>query len=140
MNDTTHSAFGIYIHWPFCAQKCPYCDFNSHVRHGGWDETRFLKAYLAEIDDAAARTGARTVSSIFFGGGTPSLMQPSTTAAIIDRIANRWSLDVVAEITLEANPSSVEAQRFRGYRDAGANRGRYRRAFNCTFDIRSLFI
>jgi putative oxygen-independent coproporphyrinogen III oxidase len=122
MNDTTHSAFGIYIHWPFCAQKCPYCDFNSHVRHGGWDETRFLKAYLAEIDDAAARTGARTVSSIFFGGGTPSLMQPSTTAAIIDRIANRWSLDVVAEITLEANPSSVEAQRFRGYRDAGVNR------------------
>lgn len=115
-------AFGVYIHWPFCAQKCPYCDFNSHVRHRGWDEARFLAAYLREIDDAAARTGPRSVTSIFFGGGTPSLMQPATTAAIIERIALRWSLETDAEVTLEANPGSVEAQRFLGYRAAGVNR------------------
>ncbi len=114
--------FGVYIHWPFCAQKCPYCDFNSHVRHGGWDEDRCLAAYLRELDDAAERTGPRLVSSVFFGGGTPSLMQPETTAAILARIAALWSVDPKAEITLEANPSSVEAGRFRGYRDAGVNR------------------
>ncbi len=114
--------FGVYIHWPFCAQKCPYCDFNSHVRHGGWDEDRFLAAYLRELDDAAERTGPRLVSSVFFGGGTPSLMQPETTAAILARIAALWTVDPKAEITLEANPSSVEAGRFRGYRDAGVNR------------------
>ncbi|MDX2287546.1 MAG: radical SAM family heme chaperone HemW [Hyphomicrobiaceae bacterium] len=114
--------FAVYIHWPFCAQKCPYCDFNSHVRHQGWDEARFLAAYLAEIDHVAERTGPRTVHSIFLGGGTPSLMQPATVAAILERIATRWSLEPSAEITLEANPGSVEAARFRGYRAAGVNR------------------
>ncbi len=114
--------FGVYVHWPFCAQKCPYCDFNSHVRFGGWDEERFLTAYKREIDWLADHIGPRTVTSIFFGGGTPSLMQPATTAAILEHIAKRWALLSDAEITLEANPNSVEAQRFRGFRAAGVNR------------------
>jgi oxygen-independent coproporphyrinogen-3 oxidase len=117
-----NSAFGVYVHWPFCAQKCPYCDFNSHVRFGGWDEARFLAAYKREIDCVADHIGPRTVTSIFFGGGTPSLMQPATTAAILEHIAKRWALLPDAEITLEANPNSVEAQRFRGFRAAGVNR------------------
>jgi len=117
--DTT---FGVYVHWPFCAQKCPYCDFNSHVRFGGWDEARFLTAYMREIDWVADRIGQRTATSIFFGGGTPSLMQPQTTAAILGHIAKRWRIAPDAEITLEANPGSVEAGRFRGFRDAGVNR------------------
>lgn len=114
--------FGVYVHWPFCAQKCPYCDFNSHVRFGGWDEARFLAAYIREIDATADLIGARKVSSIFFGGGTPSLMQPATTAAILNHIAKRWTIAPDAEITLEANPNSVEAARFRGFREAGVNR------------------
>jgi oxygen-independent coproporphyrinogen-3 oxidase len=114
--------FGVYVHWPFCAQKCPYCDFNSHVRFGGINEARFRAAFLAELDHTAQRLGPRTVSSIFFGGGTPSLMQPETVAAILDRIAELWTVDPDAEITLEANPGSVEAARFRGYRTAGVNR------------------
>ena len=114
--------FGVYIHWPFCAQKCPYCDFNSHVRHGGWDEDRFLTAYLRELSDTAERIGARAVASIFFGGGTPSLMKPSTVAAILDHVAELWAIAPEAEITLEANPGSVEASRFQGYRTAGVNR------------------
>ncbi|MEQ1710187.1 MAG: coproporphyrinogen-III oxidase family protein, partial [Hyphomicrobium sp.] len=121
--------FGIYVHWPFCAQKCPYCDFNSHVRHGGVDEDRFLRAYLVELDDAARLIGSmldrrtrRVVTSIFFGGGTPSLMSPRTVAAILDRISALWPVALDAEVTLEANPSSVEAKRFRGYRSAGVNR------------------
>jgi oxygen-independent coproporphyrinogen-3 oxidase len=114
--------FGVYVHWPFCAQKCPYCDFNSHVRFGGIDEARFRDAFLRELDHTAARIGPRTVSSIFFGGGTPSLMQPQTVAAILDRIAALWNVETDAEVTLEANPGSVEAGRFRGYRMAGVNR------------------
>lgn len=114
--------FGVYIHWPFCAQKCPYCDFNSHVRFGGWDEDRFLAAYKRELDSTTALIGKRDVRSIFFGGGTPSLMKPETTAAIVDHIARLWTIAPGAEITLEANPGSVEATRFRGYRDAGINR------------------
>ncbi len=114
--------FGVYIHWPFCAQKCPYCDFNSHVRFGGWDEGRFLAAYLRELDDLKARVGRQDVYSIFFGGGTPSLMQPSTVAAILDHIGKLWIIQPGAEITLEANPNSVEAGRFAGYRTAGVNR------------------
>jgi oxygen-independent coproporphyrinogen-3 oxidase len=115
-------SFGVYVHWPFCAQKCPYCDFNSHVRFGGWDEARFLSAYRREIDWVADAIGPRVATSIFFGGGTPSLMKPETTGAVLDHIAKRWGIAPDAEITLEANPGSVEAARFQGFRDAGINR------------------
>src|SRR5208283_1322522 len=114
--------FGVYVHWPFCLSKCPYCDFNSHVRRGGVDEPRFLSAIQAELKHRAALTPGRVVRSIFFGGGTPSLMAPETVAAIIETIGKLWKLDPKAEITLEANPTSVEAGRFRGYRQAGVNR------------------
>ena len=114
--------FGVYVHWPFCASKCPYCDFNSHVRRNGWDEPRFLAAYRREIAHMAALAPGRTVTSIFFGGGTPSLMRPETAAGILDAIAQHWSVDDGVEVTLEANPTSVEAERFRGYRAAGVDR------------------
>jgi oxygen-independent coproporphyrinogen-3 oxidase len=114
--------FAVYVHWPFCLSKCPYCDFNSHVRHGGVDEARFVRAFEAEIAATAARVPGRTVSSIFFGGGTPSLMRPSSVQAILDAIALHWSVAPNVEVTLEANPTSVEAARFRGYRSAGVNR------------------
>ena len=115
-------AFGVYIHWPFCLSKCPYCDFNSHVRHVAIDEARFVRAFLAEIASNAERAPRRTVTSIFFGGGTPSLMQPSSVAAILDGIGRAWTVAQDVEVTLEANPTSVEATRFRGYRAAGVNR------------------
>jgi len=114
--------FGVYVHWPFCLSKCPYCDFNSHVRHAAVDEARFARAFATEIATTAARIGGRTVSTIFFGGGTPSLMRPATVAAILDAIARHWTVAADAEVTLEANPTSVEAARFRGYRTAGINR------------------
>ncbi len=121
--------FAIYLHWPFCLAKCPYCDFNSHVRDQV-DQAAWRKALLDEVDQAAARLPGRTVSSIFFGGGTPSLMPPETVSALLDRIAGHWSmnggadgsLDQGVEITLEANPTSVEAGRFRAYAAAGVNR------------------
>ena len=116
------TSFGVYIHWPFCLSKCPYCDFNSHVRRDAIDEPRFVRAFTAEIAATAARIPERTVSSIFFGGGTPSLMQPATVAALIEAVAAAWRMAPDAEITLEANPTSVEANRFRGYRTAGVNR------------------
>jgi oxygen-independent coproporphyrinogen-3 oxidase len=119
---TESEPFGVYVHWPFCRAKCPYCDFNSHVRHGGVDEARFLAAYLSELAHFASLAPTRSVTSIFFGGGTPSLMRPETVAAILDAIAGHWSLESDAEITLEANPTSVEAERFAGYRAAGVNR------------------
>jgi oxygen-independent coproporphyrinogen-3 oxidase len=115
-------AFGVYIHWPFCLSKCPYCDFNSHVRREPIDEARFVRAFAAEIAATAARVPDRTVSTIFFGGGTPSLMQPATVGAILDAVAKHWRVAPDAEVTLEANPTSVEATRFRGYRTAGVNR------------------
>ena len=118
----TTNAFGIYVHWPFCLSKCPYCDFNSHVRHAAIDEARFVRAFAAEIAATAARVPGRTVSTIFFGGGTPSLMQPATVGAILDAIARHWPIAPDVEVTLEANPTSVEATRFRGYRAAGVNR------------------
>jgi putative oxygen-independent coproporphyrinogen III oxidase len=121
-NLSTDPGFGVYVHWPFCASKCPYCDFNSHVRHGGWDEPKFLAAYLMELRHAAALTTGQTVRSVFFGGGTPSLMQPGTVATILDEIARLWPVEPKAEITLEANPSSVEADTFKGFRAAGVNR------------------
>jgi oxygen-independent coproporphyrinogen-3 oxidase len=116
------NTFGVYLHWPFCLSKCPYCDFNSHVRHAAIDEARYVRAFEAEIAATAARIPGRTVSTMFFGGGTPSLMQPSTVAAILDAVAKHWSIAPDVEITLEANPTSVEAERFRGYRAAGVNR------------------
>jgi oxygen-independent coproporphyrinogen-3 oxidase len=116
------AGFGVYVHWPFCASKCPYCDFNSHVRAGGIDEPRFLAAYLRELRHWAELVPGRGVGSIFFGGGTPSLMSAATVAAILDEIARLWRLEPGVEITLEANPSSVEAARFRDYRRAGINR------------------
>jgi oxygen-independent coproporphyrinogen-3 oxidase len=119
---TEPAPFGVYVHWPFCRAKCPYCDFNSHVRHSGIDEARFLAAYLAELRHFAALAPERRVSSLFFGGGTPSLMRPNTVAAILDAVALHWALDSNAEITLEANPTSVEAENFAGYRAAGVNR------------------
>jgi putative oxygen-independent coproporphyrinogen III oxidase len=115
-------AFGVYVHWPFCLSKCPYCDFNSHVRHAAIDEDRFVRAFTREIETTAARTPGRTVSSIFLGGGTPSLMRPQTVAAILDAIGRGWSVAADVEVTLEANPTSVEATRFHGYRAAGVNR------------------
>jgi putative oxygen-independent coproporphyrinogen III oxidase len=122
LNMSLTSQFAVYVHWPFCLSKCPYCDFNSHVRHGGVDEARFLRAFESEIASTAARVPGRAVSSIFFGGGTPSLMQPSTVQAILDSIGKHWSVAPDVEVTLEANPTSVEATRFRGYRAAGVNR------------------
>jgi putative oxygen-independent coproporphyrinogen III oxidase len=114
--------FGVYVHWPFCLSKCPYCDFNSHVPRATIDEARFVRAFAAEIASTAARVPGRTVSTIFFGGGTPSLMQPATVGAILDAIACHWRVAPDAEVTLEANPTSVEAARFRGFRTAGVNR------------------
>jgi oxygen-independent coproporphyrinogen-3 oxidase len=114
--------FGVYIHWPFCLSKCPYCDFNSHVRHAEIDEARFIRAFATEIATIAMRVPDRIVSTIFFGGGTPSLMAPATIAAVLDAVAKHWTIAPDVEITLEANPTSVEATRFRGYRVAGINR------------------
>ncbi|MEO8668781.1 MAG: radical SAM family heme chaperone HemW [Bauldia sp.] len=114
--------FGVYVHWPFCAAKCPYCDFNSHVRHTPPDQARYAAAFKREIATMAERAPGRTVTSIFLGGGTPSLMEPATVGAILDAVAAHWPVDANAEVTLEANPSSVEAERFRGYRAAGVNR------------------
>ncbi len=116
------SAFGVYLHWPFCLAKCPYCDFNSHVRHQPVDQARFAAAFRREMAALRARTGPRTVTSIFLGGGTPSLMRPETVAALLDGLAENWSVAPDIEVTLEANPTSVEADRFRGYRAAGVNR------------------
>ena len=122
MINETEQPFGVYVHWPFCRAKCPYCDFNSHVRHGGIDEVRFLAAYLTELAHLASLAPGRKVTSIFFGGGTPSLMRPATVAAILEAIGKHWSVAADGEITLEANPTSVEAERFSGYRVACVNR------------------
>ena len=102
-------AFGVYVHWPFCLSKCPYCDFNSHVRHAPIDEERFARAFAREIETTAARAPGREVSSIFLGGGTPSLMRPQTVGAILDAIGKHWRVARDVEVTLEANPTSVEA-------------------------------
>ena len=122
MGSSRNQAFGVYVHWPFCLSKCPYCDFNSHVRHAPVDEQRFVAAFAREIETTASRAPDRTVTSIFLGGGTPSLMQPQTVEAILDSIGRHWGVSADVEVTLEANPTSVEATRFRGYRTAGVNR------------------
>ncbi|WP_415184856.1 radical SAM family heme chaperone HemW [Phaeovulum sp.] len=121
MEDWQNGGFGVYLHWPFCTSKCPYCDFNSHVATE-IDQDRWRKAYLTEIDRLGAQTKGRILNTVFFGGGTPSLMDPALVDAIIDRIRTTWPQANDVEITLEANPSSVEAGRFRGYADAGVNR------------------
>lgn len=121
MDDWENGGFGIYIHWPFCAAKCPYCDFNSHVRKSV-DQSRWLSAIRLELKNNAIRTKGRTVNTIFFGGGTPSLMEPETVAGIIKEIAKLWVLALDIEISLEANPTSVEAQKFSDFRKAGINR------------------
>jgi putative oxygen-independent coproporphyrinogen III oxidase len=113
--------FGLYIHWPFCRSKCPYCDFNSHVRESV-DQERWRRALLAELDHYAQATAGRRLDSVFFGGGTPSLMPPATVAALIDRIAHQWPDSPDLEITLEANPTSVEAANFAALAEAGVNR------------------
>ena len=113
--------FALYIHWPFCVSKCPYCDFNSHVRnhidHKKWEE-----AYLQELDFLGRQTSGRTLTSIFLGGGTPSLMAPQTVATILTRLSHYWSLDPSLEVTLEANPNSAEQEKFHAFRAAGVNR------------------
>lgn len=115
-------AFGVYVHWPFCEAKCPYCDFNSHVRHRPIDQADYVKAYVKELQHYAELLPDRRVGSVFFGGGTPSLMQPETVETLLSTIDRLWGLDDDAEVTLEANPSSVEANRFAGFRAAGVNR------------------
>lgn len=115
------AGFGVYVHWPFCASKCPYCDFNSHVRDTV-DMDVWQSALLQELTTLAQMVRGRTVQSIFFGGGTPSLMDPKITEAIIDKISVLWPVDADLEVTLEANPSSVEADRFKDFRMAGVNR------------------
>ncbi len=122
IHDPAEPGFGVYVHWPFCAAKCPYCDFNSHVRHGGVDQDRYVLAFAREIRRMLELTGPRAATSVFFGGGTPSLMGPATVQAILDLIDAAWPLVDGAEITLEANPSSADAENFRGYRSAGVNR------------------
>lgn len=119
--DWEHGGFGLYIHWPFCEAKCPYCDFNSHVSRS-IDHNAWRNAYLLELKRAAAETGGRILHSVFFGGGTPSLMDPDVVADIIAEIRRLWPVANDLEITLEANPGSVEAGRFRAFQDAGVNR------------------
>ncbi|CTQ49183.1 radical SAM family heme chaperone HemW [Jannaschia donghaensis] len=121
MENWQEAGFGLYVHWPFCAAKCPYCDFNSHVSDAV-DQERWKAALLSDIDHWADRTGPRVLTSIFFGGGTPSMMPPDTVAAIIDKARTRWTAANDMEVTLEANPTSADAARFAGYVDGGVNR------------------
>ena len=120
-NDGEEEALALYIHWPFCLSKCPYCDFNSHVRERV-DQAQWRAALLADLAHEAALLPGRRLNSIFFGGGTPSLMEPATAAALIDAAAGHWRVSDDIEITLEANPSSVEAARFADLAAAGVNR------------------
>jgi putative oxygen-independent coproporphyrinogen III oxidase len=117
----TDGALALYVHWPFCVSKCPYCDFNSHVREQV-DQDRWRDALLADLAYEAAQTPGRKLTSIFFGGGTPSLMPPATVEALIDSAGSHWDFAEGIEITLEANPSSVEAARFADLARAGVNR------------------
>ncbi|AMJ63377.1 coproporphyrinogen III oxidase [Bosea sp. PAMC 26642] len=119
---TSDAGFAVYVHWPFCLAKCPYCDFNSHVRLQQPDQARYIAAFRREIAHRAQLAPGRTVSSIFFGGGTPSLMEGRTVGAILDAIGEHWAVAPDVEVSLEANPTSVEAGRFRDFRSAGVNR------------------
>ena len=119
--DWQQGGFGLYLHWPFCEAKCPYCDFNSHVSRD-IDQSRWLRAYLHEIDRYARMLPGRVLNAVFFGGGTPSLMDPEVVAAILERVRQSWPQANDLEVTLEANPGSVEAGRFRAYAEAGVSR------------------
>lgn len=119
--DWQNGGFGIYVHWPFCQAKCPYCDFNSHVARE-IDQSHWLRAYISEIDRYAEQVPGRALTSVFFGGGTPSLMNPDVVHGVLDQLRQRWAFSNDIEITLEANPGSVEAGRFAGYAQAGVNR------------------
>lgn len=119
--DWESGGFGLYLHWPFCAAKCPYCDFNSHVSQSV-DHDAWRVAFLDEIEKAGAQTQGRVLRSVFFGGGTPSLMAPTTVEAIVRKITDTWPTANDLEITLETNPTSVEAQKFAAFRSAGVNR------------------
>ncbi len=121
LSRTHEPGFAIYIHWPFCRSKCPYCDFNSHVRER-IDHARWRGALIAELEHYARDTLGRTVTSVFFGGGTPSLMEPETVGALIARVRELWPVAGDVEITLEANPTSAEIDKFRAFRAAGVNR------------------
>ncbi|WP_066600951.1 radical SAM family heme chaperone HemW [Celeribacter halophilus] len=121
MEDWQNGGFGLYIHWPFCQSKCPYCDFNSHVA-ATIDQSVWERAYLSEIERVSRETSGRVLNTVFFGGGTPSLMDPELVNSILSKVRNCWTLSNDVEITLEANPTSVESGRFQGYRDAGVNR------------------
>src|SRR5207247_3656502 len=111
----------VYVHWPFCRSNCPYCDFNSHVRDSV-DAARWTQALLADLDHHAELVPGRRVASVFLGGGTPSLMPPETVAALLDRVGAHWTMTPDVEVTLEANPNSAEAARFRAFAAAGVNR------------------
>ena len=121
MTSTDRAGFGVYVHWPFCLSKCPYCDFNSHAVQA-IDQKRWRAALLAELHHFAAETKSRRPTSIFFGGGTPSLMDPDTVGAVVAAVKGQWDCAPDLEVTLEANPTSVEAGRFAGFRDGGVNR------------------
>jgi putative oxygen-independent coproporphyrinogen III oxidase len=112
---------GVYVHWPFCKAKCPYCDFNSYAR-AGVDQERWRNALLKELEHAAREAPQRRVETIFFGGGTPSLMEPATAGAVVERVKALWDTAAELEITLEANPTSVEAGRFAALAETGVNR------------------
>jgi putative oxygen-independent coproporphyrinogen III oxidase len=119
--DPFPGGFGLYIHWPFCVSKCPYCDFNSHVADTV-DDAAWQRSLLAELDHYGIKTKGRRLDSVFFGGGTPSLMPPAIVAALLDKLSDYWSVPTDLEVTLEANPSSIEAQKFADFRAAGVNR------------------
>nr|WP_252726402.1 radical SAM family heme chaperone HemW [Tritonibacter mobilis] len=121
VDDWRNGGFGLYVHWPFCQAKCPYCDFNSHVV-SQIDQSAWVTAYQSELRRMGELLPDRLLNSIFFGGGTPSLMHPDTVAAVIEAARENWTFANDIEISLEANPGSVEAGRFAGYRDAGVNR------------------
>ncbi len=121
LHDWQQGGFGLYVHWPFCQAKCPYCDFNSHVA-AQIDQKRWAKAFISEIARHGQETTGRVLRSVFFGGGTPSLMDPEVVADVLTAVRATWPVANDIEITLEANPTSVEAGRFDGYRDAGVNR------------------
>jgi len=121
LEDWQHGGFGVYVHWPFCQSKCPYCDFNSHVKKVV-NQKEWAQAYCSEIERVGKITGPKPLKSIYFGGGTPSLMDPDTVDIILTKIRETWAVSNNLEVTLEANPTSVEIGRFSGYKDAGVNR------------------